>query len=154
MPCQLCHYEFDAKTMACHAGCPLGSHCNLICCPNCGYQVVDASKSRLVKLLRRLWPSSGQTAAPRAGERPERAGKPVVPLTHIPVGQEVKVYSLEDMPPGRLTKLSVFGVVPGGRVQVLQHRLSPVVRIGETELALSQEVMDQIWVWPDSDLSS
>jgi hypothetical protein len=33
--------------------------CSLICCPNCGYQMVDESKSAAAKLLRRLLHSSG-----------------------------------------------------------------------------------------------
>lgn len=146
MRCRLCGYEFDATALACHGECPMGSRCGLICCPNCGYQVVDESKSRLANLLRRVWPPSGEVKHPRQQARRGRAGEPVVPLTHIPVGMEVEVRSLEDMPPNRLARLSAFGLVPGGRVQVLQRRPAPVIRIGETELALSEEILEQIWV--------
>jgi hypothetical protein len=41
--------------------------CNLLCCPNCGYQMVDERKSGLAQLLRRALkvvnrerPSAGQ----------------------------------------------------------------------------------------------
>ncbi|MCB8945474.1 MAG: hypothetical protein H6658_17125 [Ardenticatenaceae bacterium] len=61
--CALCGYEFDAESLVCHSSCPLAHHCAVICCPNCGYQVVDESKSALVTLaakIKRKW--AGQTA--------------------------------------------------------------------------------------------
>jgi Fe2+ transport system protein FeoA len=130
--------------MACHAECPLGSHCNLICCPNCGYQMVDESKSRLVDLLRQLWSQTDKPKRLRRLRRRER--ETIVPLTHVPAGREIEVHSLEDARPGRLARLSVFGLVPGSRIQLLQRRPAAVIRIGETELALSDEILGQIWV--------
>lgn len=64
MRCALCGYEFDEKGLACHSGCPLGDHCAIICCPNCGYQVVDHAKSRSVALLDRLLASLTRKPAP------------------------------------------------------------------------------------------
>ncbi len=52
------------------------------------------------------------------------------------------------MPPKRLVQLSIFGLTPGGLVEVLQRRPAPVIRIGETELALAEEILEQIWVRP------
>ncbi len=69
-------------------------------------------------------------------------------LTHIPVGMEVKVRKLEGMSPSRLSRLSALGLVPGRRVEVLQRWPAPVIHIGETELALSEEILEQIWVRP------
>ena len=146
MRCRLCGYEFDATTMICHAECPLGRHCNLLCCPNCGYQVVDVSKSVLARLLRRLWPSSAVAEDQRDWQKYRQADRQVVPLTHIPAGREVEVHSLEGMLPSRLARLSAFGLAPGSRVAVLQRRPAPVIRIGETELALGEEILAQIWV--------
>lgn len=64
MKCQLCGYEFDKENLACHVGCPLAQGCAIICCPKCGYQVVDEDRSAMVSALRRLkerlvlWPRS------------------------------------------------------------------------------------------------
>ena len=143
MRCKLCGYEFDAASLACHTQCPMGSRCTLICCPNCGYQVVDESKSRLAKLLRRLLPA-GEAEEPPAPQR--RPGRSLVPLSHVPEGMEVEVGALEGMSPRRLARLSAFGLVPGSRVRVLQRRPAPVIRVGETELALGEEILAQIWV--------
>jgi len=54
MRCQLCGFEFDESGLACHASCALNEHCAIICCPNCGYQVIDESKSSLALALRRM----------------------------------------------------------------------------------------------------
>ena len=149
MICTLCGSEFDATAVACHAKCAMGSGCNLVCCPNCGFQTVDETKSRLAGLLRRLWPSDRGTAGHswrRGPNTPNRALE--VPLTHIPVRTEVEVQRLTNMPASRQTRLSTFGVVPGSQVEVLQRHPSPTIRVGETELALSAEILDQIWVRP------
>lgn len=148
MHCQLCGYEFDATNMACHTACPMGSRCTLICCPNCGYQVVDESKSLVARLFQRVWSSSNKEENARHQKRRRQPGETVVPLTHIPVGWQVEVRSLEDMPPKRLVQLSIFGLTPGGLVEVLQRRPAPVIRVGETELALAEEILEQIWVRP------
>ena len=146
MQCQLCGYEFNPTGMVCHAECPLGSHCNLVCCPNCGYQVVDESKSTLANLLRRVWPSLGRSNQPLRPRKFDDNGEPLVPLSHVPAGKKVEVRNTEEMTANRLTKLSVFGLVPGGYVEVLQRRPAPVIRIDETELTLSEDILDQIWV--------
>jgi len=68
--CALCGYEFDEYPerrreaclvrsghetgMVCHSQCPLAERCAIICCPNCGYQVVDETKSGMVSLIRKI----------------------------------------------------------------------------------------------------
>jgi len=55
--CPLCGHRFDGENMACQAHCPMASlqGCSLLCCPNCGYQMVDERKSGLARFLRRVW---------------------------------------------------------------------------------------------------
>ena len=143
MRCRLCGHEFDAAGLACHTGCPLGSRCNLICCPNCGYQVVDESRSWVVGVVQRLWPSVGRVEARPA---PVRPAQDTVPLSHIPVGMAVKVRGFEEMAGARLARISGFGLIPGSLVEILQRHPTPIVRIGETELSLDMEILAQIWV--------
>ena len=140
MRCRLCGHRFDPQALACHSSCPLGSRCSLICCPNCGYQVVDESRSLLARAVRRIWPDRRSRPAP--------ARSPGVPLTHVPVALEVEVTSLRGMPAARLSRLTAFGLAPGTTVRVVQRRPVPVLRIGETELALSEEILEQIRVAP------
>ncbi len=54
MKCSLCGYEFDETDRSCHTGCPMSKNCNLICCPHCGYQTVDTSRSPTARLLEKL----------------------------------------------------------------------------------------------------
>jgi Fe2+ transport system protein FeoA len=141
MRCRLCGHVFDASALACHAGCPLGARCSLICCPNCGYQVVDESKSGLAKALAR-WFGRGEDAdAPRL--RPDDDG---VPLTHVATGTQVEIHRFAQMPSGRASRLTAYGLTPGTAVAILQRRPVPVLRVGETEIALSEEILGQIVV--------
>jgi len=51
----------------------------------------------------------------------------------------------------RHNALAVFGLVPGAEVTLVQHRPSPVVRVGETTLALDKEIAEEIVVTPLAD---
>lgn len=150
MQCQLCAYEFDATSLACHTHCPLGSRCHLICCPNCGYQVVDESQSKLVRWLEG-WMAPKQEPAKAAARSRRVLEEKLAPLSHIPDGMQAEIRLLDELSSQRLARLSVFGLMPGSQVTVLQRKPAPVVRIGETELALSMEILDHIWVRPQSD---
>ena len=55
MKCQLCGFEFTAEAGNCGVSCPLSASCAAVCCPNCGYQMIDESRSRAAGLLKRLW---------------------------------------------------------------------------------------------------
>ena len=145
MRCQLCGHGFT-PTPACHAGCPMGSRCTLICCPNCGYQVVDESKSGLAKALRRVLRPRDAEVGPGGGTG--RRDEDAVPLTHVRTGTPVEVHGLEDMPAARASRLTAFGLAPGTPVAILQRKPVPVVQIGETELALSEDILAQILVRP------
>ncbi len=70
MICPLCGFEYDETALDCHAACPMAQGCAIVCCPNCGYQSVDESKSGLAKLLRRLL-KPAPPAAQRATEQKE-----------------------------------------------------------------------------------
>ena len=52
------------------AGCPLAAWqgCALVCCPHCGYQMVDEKQSTAARVLRRLWPA-GPVTKPQQGEK-------------------------------------------------------------------------------------
>ena len=71
--CPLCGYEFDEAALTCLAVCPLAAvqGCNLLCCPNCGYQMVDERKSGMAQLLRRALKMVGRTEKRSEGARRE-----------------------------------------------------------------------------------
>ncbi|HEX5950253.1 MAG TPA: FeoA family protein [Actinomycetota bacterium] len=137
-------------TLACHSACPLGAHCDLICCPNCGFQVVDASKTRFGGWLSRTFRSREADLPPNqvSVEPAERPSRETVPLSHVLPGREVRIVALRQMSGPRISRLGAFGLVPGSRVEVVQRRPTPVVRVGETEIALSVEILEGIEVAP------
>ncbi len=51
--CALCGREYAPGACRCQ-GCPLASHCQMLCCPYCGYRSVDAEGSTAARWLRRL----------------------------------------------------------------------------------------------------
>ena len=143
MRCGLCGHRFDAAALACHIGCPLGAHCNLICCPNCGYQVVDTAQTRVGGWLSRAFRSS--RLEPETPPEPARAvPRQTIPLSHVLPGREVEIVAMREMAGPRISRLGAFGVVPGSRIEVVQRRPAPVVRVGETEIALGLEILERI----------
>jgi hypothetical protein len=53
MKCALCGHEFTQEEALCNSACPLADGCPVVCCPRCGYQTVDESRSILARLARR-----------------------------------------------------------------------------------------------------
>lgn len=52
--CPMCGFRYDpAAHLGCQT-CPLHRACQMVCCPSCGYQTVDAGKSVLARIAERL----------------------------------------------------------------------------------------------------
>ena len=51
--CPLCGHEFAFNPGSCQSACPLGKHCNLVCCPNCHYSFPKDSKT--VTLIKKIF---------------------------------------------------------------------------------------------------
>lgn len=143
MRCLLCGFEFDETRLACHATCAFNKHCRIICCPNCGYQVVDESRSTLARAARR---AIDRILGRDAAERRD----PAAPcrLSDLRPGQPATVVSIESQVASRLDRLTTLGVVPGCRIRLEQRYPACVVRVGFTELSLEREVADEIVVAP------
>ena len=140
MKCLLCGFEFDEHGLSCHSSCALNKHCHIICCPNCGYQVVDESKSGLVSALKR-------TLEHIPVKRFQRAPRP---LSDLKAGESGTVISIESASSSRLERLSLLGVAPGVHIQLQQRRPSFVLRVGFTELSVEKDVAREILVLTDS----
>lgn len=140
MHCPLCNYEFDAQEMSCHASCAFNHECAVICCPNCGYQMVDESKSRLAGWLR------NRLAARRKPAPVHAPG--LTPISALRAGQSAVVVMVEGENTNRQERLGMYGLIPG--MTVTLHRRQPtfVLHIGYTELSLEREVADSILVEP------
>lgn len=76
MKCPLCGYAFvDGETPLCHK-CPLHKNCDLVCCPNCGYQWPQ--ESQLLKWAKGM--TSWVRAALNRWVRPIFSPRPLGPL--------------------------------------------------------------------------
>ncbi|MCU0579533.1 MAG: hypothetical protein MUF69_08305 [Desulfobacterota bacterium] len=51
--CPLCGQDFTPDFQGCSASCPLGAHCNLICCPRCHYSF--PRDSRTINFFKKIW---------------------------------------------------------------------------------------------------
>ncbi len=131
----MCGFEFDRDDTLCGHGCPLGSLCNLVCCSNCGYEFPDAPR-------RRSWLARIFTRP----ERPPRLPLDVRAVSALAPGETATVVCLGERNGSRYGTLSVFGVVAGAQVTLVQRRPACVVRIGETELALDPEIAEELLV--------
>ncbi|MBI5053948.1 MAG: ferrous iron transport protein A [Chloroflexi bacterium] len=67
-------------------------------------------------------------------------------LNHLKAGQSAEVIELRSSDPARLDRLSVYGLVPGSIVRVLQLQPALIFRIGETEISIDHDVAREIVV--------
>ena len=136
MRCQLCGFEFDETQMVCHASCAFNKYCTIICCPNCGHQTVDESKSKLAEAFRRIL---------RQPPRQLSVGS-TCRLSDLRPGQSATVTDIEIDNPARLEQLITFGLVAGSRIVLEQQQPTPVVGVGYTQLSVERAVADRILV--------
>lgn len=55
LTCSMCGHRFDpAGHVACQS-CPLQSGCQLVCCPACGFEMVNPDRSVAARWLKRLF---------------------------------------------------------------------------------------------------
>jgi hypothetical protein len=52
--CSLCGHSFRPSEHPACPSCPLKPRCQLVCCPNCGFEMVDVNQSRLAQLFSSL----------------------------------------------------------------------------------------------------
>lgn len=73
--------------------------------------------------------------------------KPLVqPLSDLKIGDDAKVVFMSPKTHTRLDKLITFGLTPGSTIKLHQKQPSFVIQIGETDLALDNEIAKNIYV--------
>lgn len=138
MKCALCGLEFDETAVACHVSCVFAKHCTVICCPGCGYQTPDTSRSRLARSLRRVLNGQAQTQANTAATRCR--------LCDMAAGKCGKVVAVNAQNDAVAERLMIMGILPGCDLTLVQRRPAIVVRAGYTELSLEDDVAQGIMV--------
>lgn len=79
--------------------------------------------------------------------RQTRVDAAVRPLDEAPLGLELRVAYLKPREHDRLHRLLSLGVSPGTRLRVHQRSPVLVVSLGESELAMDQNVAHDVFVW-------
>lgn len=70
----------------------------------------------------------------------------VMPLRDLEPGEEGRIVFIVPKEHTRLDRLSSLGVLPGSTIKLRQKRPSFVIKIGETELAIDEEIAREIYV--------
>ena len=137
--CPLCGFEFSRADTLCGHGCPLGSMCHLICCPSCGYEFPER-------------PTGGSWLKKVFGREEEKVTslpEGVVAASTLAAGDRATLVCMGLSTGTRERSLTVYGLVPGAEVEIVQQSPACVIRIDQTELALDREIADEILVEPE-----
>jgi len=137
MRCTLCGFEFDENAMQCHTSCAMNENCAMVCCPQCGYQMVDESKTATASWLRKLFARKAQV--------PARTLNGLRRLSDLAPGQSGEVVTIATRQASRLDHLSALGVAPGSIVTLRQRSPAYVLRVGETELTVDESIAQEIF---------
>jgi DtxR family Mn-dependent transcriptional regulator len=70
----------------------------------------------------------------------------VLPLTELEVGSQAKIVFIAPRSHATLDRLASIGIIPGSTLKLHQKRPAFVIRVGETELAIDEDVARQIYV--------
>jgi DtxR family Mn-dependent transcriptional regulator len=70
----------------------------------------------------------------------------VLPLSQLDPEEEGKIMFIGTKVSTRLERLSALGIVPGSRIRLRQKKPSVVAEIGETAVALEEEIAGEIYV--------
>ena len=70
----------------------------------------------------------------------------VTRLTDVEIGVDVSAVFINPMLHATLDRLAGFGIVPGSKMRLHQKNPSYVVQVGETTVALDEEIAKGIYV--------
>ena len=141
LTCPLCGHRFDAAGHVACNSCPLQRGCQMVCCPECGYQTVDPHKSLFARLAQTLFNSF---RLPGSASRHAKVG---LTLADVPPGWMARLVGFTDrISPDRQARLQAYGLIPNYWVRVVQHSPVTVIRLDNTELALEPELAGEIQV--------
>lgn len=144
--CPLCQFSFDSRK-AC-GGCGVVKGCMLIRCPKCGYEFAEESKivegiKTIINRFRRK-----EDIREREACRPEHPAvlTDAIPLTEACSSNFYRIVFIPPKNKARLNRLAVLGILPGSNIRIHQKKPTYVIRIGETDVALDEEVVREIYV--------
>jgi DtxR family transcriptional regulator, Mn-dependent transcriptional regulator len=77
----------------------------------------------------------------------ERTLEPLIRrLADVPIGSTGTIAFIVPRSAGRLNRLAALGILPGTSVRLVQRRPAFVIAVGETTVALEEEIADEMYV--------
>ena len=154
--CMMCGAIYNPKqSEACAAqactSCPINQGCSLVRCPRCGFESIDPSRSKLVRLFSR-WGGYYQNKRPfhwrnRGSEKRADAGNSKHQLSDLPPGSRSYISGFQShLSPENKARLQAYGLTPGQEILVLQQSPVTIVLIEHLELALENEMARSVLV--------
>lgn len=140
--CAMCGYEYDTSLLTCHAACPLGANCSVVCCPRCGYSTIDPARSSFTQRLVAIFKKSAPSTEPRFANEETRSATRLLDLKPGQSGHVADVGGETNT----LLQLSQYGLLPGTPIMLARKYPVPIVRVGQTDLALDRSVATHIFV--------
>jgi Fe2+ transport system protein FeoA len=120
----------------------------MICCPNCGYNTVELSGSRMAHVAAWLFSSAGLLRKSSGGvlAETEIESRPdgVCTLAEVKPGSHARVVGFSQLTPVRRAQLRASGLTPGRCVQVIQQSPETAVQVENTELALEAGLASKV----------
>jgi Fe2+ transport system protein FeoA len=136
--CPMCGQQYASQDHLGCKSCPINKDCSLVCCPACGYQTINARRSKFARIVQSLLPNGPE----RDHAGPNQEG---ITLADVPAGCKARVQEFTaDLPLDRCAYLQAYGLVPGYWVQVLQHSPVTIIRLDHLELALENDIARNI----------
>ena len=119
MKCTLCGYQFEGKEkdIVC-AGCPLEPGCQLVRCPNCGFE----------------WPVTGYEKSV------------TVPLSHMKPGESGKIVNICTLKTEHVKKIISLGLLPGMDIKLIRTFPTLLCQIEYSQFALDREIASYVVV--------
>jgi Fe2+ transport system protein FeoA len=130
MRCGLCGLEFDEQSAhaACR-GCGFAKGCDLVKCPNCGFEDV-----REPVWLKKLFQRKTNREVDQGVERGN------VPLNELEINRKARVSHLETQDRSTLHKLIAIGALPQTEITLIQKFPSYVLQIGRSQYCIDREL--------------
>ena len=154
--CMMCGTIFDPQQIeACTSqactSCPINQGCLLVRCPSCGFESIDPSSSKLVRLFTK-WGGHSKRKGPfrwqnkGAGKR-INAGNSQNQLAELPPGSRSHIAGFQShLSPENKARLQAYGLTPGQEILVIQQSPVTIVLIEHLELALENELARSVLV--------
>ena len=144
MKCSLCgfHYSEQEVQTACSA-CPVTKGCQLLRCPNCGYETPPEPK--WLKTLFEKAPGSFSSLLTFRKKAPGAFSELPVSLTNLVVSQESEVTSIQTNDPKKLQKLIAIGLFPGTKLTLIQKFPSYTFQMGHSQFVIDRELAECVY---------